>query len=263
MSKKKPRSNPQKSQYGYGVSPEFKKHIEEKYDHAIDFGDAPDEMRLSDRILRLIDPYTESMDIILLVDCATIAWNECIHEDFGVKEPYSLNNMLINFPKYRELIDELKTRKRIMFPGNRKHIQEVKVYQKGDDFSVNVASSLDVRSAFMDMLSSAKDEPYETYSEADDDEFDANVESYEDNDDISKPNPHLKRTLLAVVDNQLRDNDPPITRETFERLQSAGYTAKESKEKIAAILIEDIYEVMTTKKPHNKIKYEKRLKELK
>ena len=36
--------------------------------------------------------------------------------------------------------------------------------------------------------------------------------------------PHLKATLLEVVDNQIRDNNPPETRETLERLISAGHT---------------------------------------
>ena len=83
-----------------------------------------------------------------------------------------------------------------------------------------------------------------------------------DDGDISKPNPHLKRTLLTVVDNQLSDNNPPVTRETFERLQAERYTAKQPKEKIAAILVEDIYEVMTTKKAHDEEAYEARLKAL-
>ena len=254
MSKKK-----RKNKSGYGVSPEFKKHIEENYDNAIDFGDAPDEMRLSDRILRLIDPYMESMDIMLLVDCATIAWNECLDEDFGIKGSYSLNNMLLNFTNYRELIDQLKSRKRLMFKTNRRHIKEVKVYQKGEDISVNVASDFDISDIFTGM----EDDPYETYSEADDEELEAALETYEDDGDISKPNPRLKRILLEIVDNQLRNNDPPITRETFERLQAEGHTAKQAKEKIAAVLVEDIFNVMTTQKPHDEAAYERRLSALK
>jgi len=255
VSKKKRGKSNNKSDYG--IAPEFKKHIEETYDNAIDFGDAPDEMRLSDRILRLIDPYMESMDIILLVDCATIAWNECLDEDFGIKGSYSLNNVLYNFSNFRDLINELKSRKRQMFKNNRRHIKEVKVYQKGEDISVNVASDFDIR----DIFTETKDELYET-SLADDEEFYEAVESYEDDGDISKPNPHLKHALLAAVDNQLRGNDPPITRETFERLQAEGYSAKQAKEKIAAVLVEDIYEVMTTKNPHDEVAYERRLKAL-
>ena len=40
-----------------------------------------------------------------------------------------------------------------------------------------------------------------------------------------KANPRLRVAFLAVVENQLRDNDPPETRQTLERLQAEGYSA--------------------------------------
>jgi len=129
---------------------EFKKYAEEVYGNdLLDLYDAPDEMRLSDRILKMIRPYMESMDIIVLVDCATIAWNECILEDFAFEGSYSLNNRVVNYGKYRDLIDKLKSRKRRMFQSNRKHIKEVKVHRNGDDITVNVVSDFDIA----DMLS--------------------------------------------------------------------------------------------------------------
>ena len=50
MGKRKRKDSPQRTTYGCAVSPEFKRHIEETYDSPIDLSDAPDEMRLSDRI---------------------------------------------------------------------------------------------------------------------------------------------------------------------------------------------------------------------
>lgn len=262
MSKKKRANKGSRTKYGYAVAPEFKKHIEETHGKAIDFSDAPDEMRLSDRILRLIDPYMEAMDMIMLVDCATIAWNECLTEDFGIKGPYSLNNVLLNYANHRDLIDMLKFRKRKMFNNNRRHIREVKIYQKGEDMSINVASGFGIRDALGQMLSGLEDESIETFSEADDDALREAVESHEDNNDISQSNPYLKHALLEAVDNQLRENNPPVVRKTFERLQTEGYTAKQAKEKIAAVLVEDIYDVMTTKNPHDEAAYKNRLEEL-
>ena len=253
-----------KIQNDHSASPELKRLIKEKYKDVVDFCDAPDEMRMSDKMMRLIEPFVESMDdIILLLDCATIAWNECLDEDFEIKGSYSLNNALINYAKYRELIDELKLRKRVMFKGTRRHIKEAKFYQEGMELSLNVVSESNIKDVFSGMSWEETDaEPYETYSEADDEEFYEAIESYEDDGDISKPNPYLKHTLLEVVDNQLRGNDPPITRKTFERLQAEGYTAKQAKEKIAAVLVEDIYEIMTTKKAHDAAAYERKLKAL-
>jgi len=86
--------------------------------------------------------------------------------------------------------------------------------------------------------------------------------TYMGNGDITEPNPYLKQHLIDAVENQLRDNNPPVTRETFERLQADGYTTQQAKEKIAAVLIESIYNVLKTNTPHNDAEYEKRLRAL-
>jgi len=45
-------------------------------------------------------------------------------------------------------------------------------------------------------------------------------------------NPRLKLLILQAVDNQLRANDPPETKQTLDRLISEGYSKKEAKELI-------------------------------
>ena len=76
-------------------------------------------------------------------------------------------------------------------------------------------------------------------------------------------NTHLKNHILQVVDNQLRANDPPITKATYERLQSAGYKKQQIKEWIAAILLEEMYDVLKNHEIFNEDRYAKRLKGLK
>ncbi|CQR73835.1 hypothetical protein SOV_33350 [Sporomusa ovata DSM 2662] len=76
-------------------------------------------------------------------------------------------------------------------------------------------------------------------------------------------NQNLKRTILATVDNQIRENNPPITRTTLERLKKLGYTEKIAKEKIAAVLIEEIYDVMKNNAPYDEERYSKKLRSLK
>jgi len=78
-----------------------------------------------------------------------------------------------------------------------------------------------------------------------------------------KYNPHLKRLILEVVDNQIRDNTPPVTRETLNRLQSEGYTEQQAREKIAAEVIGDIYVMLKEYRPFNEADYTARLKALK
>ena len=88
------------------------------------------------------------------------------------------------------------------------------------------------------------------------------IPSHMGDGDITTPNPYLKQNILGVVDNQLRGNNPPVARETFERLQAEGYTPQQAKEKIAAVLLEDIYNILKTNTPHNETEYEKRLRAL-
>lgn len=72
-------------------------------------------------------------------------------------------------------------------------------------------------------------------------------------------NPRLKKLLLEVVENQLRNNDPPITKITFDRLISNGYTEAEAKERIAAAVIGQIYDMLRDGKSFNLEEYESEL----
>ncbi len=81
--------------------------------------------------------------------------------------------------------------------------------------------------------------------------------------DGTKPNYRLKALILEVVDNQMRDNDPPETKATFERLVSSGHSEKEAKEMIASIVVNYIYGIMHDGKTFNVKKYVKDLKALK
>lgn len=72
-------------------------------------------------------------------------------------------------------------------------------------------------------------------------------------------NPRLKKLLLEVVENQLRNNDPPITKITFDRLISNGYTKAEAKERIAVAVIGQIYDMLHDGKQFNIEEYESEL----
>ena len=75
-------------------------------------------------------------------------------------------------------------------------------------------------------------------------------------------NLRLKKLILEVVDNQLRDNDPPVTREAYDRLIAAGYSVHEAKEKIGAVVIEEIYDVMKENQPYDEKRYAKALRNM-
>lgn len=77
-----------------------------------------------------------------------------------------------------------------------------------------------------------------------------------------KQNPVLKETILQVVENQLRDDDPPETRITFNRLISEGYSEKDAKKLIGCAVTSEIFNVLKNKEEFDHQRYVKALKNL-
>ena len=75
----------------------------------------------------------------------------------------------------------------------------------------------------------------------------------------AKTNPHLRMAFLEVVDNQLRDDNPPETKETLERLIREGYSAERAKELIAQAVVVEAYVVMKTKTTFNRERFVRNL----
>jgi len=64
-------------------------------------------------------------------------------------------------------------------------------------------------------------------------------------------NPNLKSSIIEVVDNQLKSNDPPETRQTFNRLVKEGHSESEVKELIGSVVASEIFEVLKKQEPFN------------
>ena len=77
-----------------------------------------------------------------------------------------------------------------------------------------------------------------------------------------KTNRRLKEPVLEVVDNQLRSNDPPETRQTFDRLIDEGYSEKEAKELIGQVVTSEIFDVLKNQEPFNLKRFVKALNKL-
>ena len=75
----------------------------------------------------------------------------------------------------------------------------------------------------------------------------------------AKTNPNLRMAFLEVVDNQLRDNNPPETKETLERLIREGYSAERAKELIAQVVALESYVVLKTKTTFNRERFVRNL----
>jgi len=75
-------------------------------------------------------------------------------------------------------------------------------------------------------------------------------------------NPHLKAAILEVVENQIRNGDPPETQQTLERLLVAGYSRKQAIEMIGSALVEEIWAILHDHKPFDRARFTALLEQL-
>lgn len=75
-------------------------------------------------------------------------------------------------------------------------------------------------------------------------------------------NLRLKRSILEVVDNQLKENDPPCTKDIYEKLVDAGYSKSEAKDRIGAVVLTEIYDILKKGQSFDEEKYEASLEEM-
>ncbi len=68
-------------------------------------------------------------------------------------------------------------------------------------------------------------------------------------DDETTYNPYLKAAILEVVENQIREDNPPETRQTLERLLAAGYSRQQAIEMIGSAVVGEIWAVLHDNKP--------------
>jgi hypothetical protein len=72
----------------------------------------------------------------------------------------------------------------------------------------------------------------------------------------------LRKEIFKIIENQIKNNDPPETLETFNKLKSRGYNDFEVKQLIGQCVAVEIYNVMKYKKPFDKERYIKNLNNL-
>ena len=71
-----------------------------------------------------------------------------------------------------------------------------------------------------------------------------------------EPNPEVVRAaMLQVVDNQLRDGEPPETRQTLERLMAEGHSETEARQLIAAVVSGEIFNMLKSNRPYDEAGY--------
>jgi len=77
-----------------------------------------------------------------------------------------------------------------------------------------------------------------------------------------KINTELREQIFQIIENQIKNNDPPETALTFKRLKKEGFDDFTVKQLIGQCVAVEIYNVMKYKKPFNEERYINNLKNL-
>lgn len=75
-------------------------------------------------------------------------------------------------------------------------------------------------------------------------------------------NQKLRNAIIEVVKAQLRDNNPPATRQTFQRLQQEGFSEEETLKLIGYVVASEVFGVMKEGRRYDEKKYIKALNAL-
>jgi len=79
---------------------------------------------------------------------------------------------------------------------------------------------------------------------------------------MKKYNPYLQAAIFEVVDNQIAADEPPETKETFERLLGEGFSKEDAKKLIGQAICVEIYCIGKHKEMFNKNRYTRSLRNL-
>ena len=77
-----------------------------------------------------------------------------------------------------------------------------------------------------------------------------------------KTNELLHDTVLEGVDNQIRDLNPPATKETFDRLVGEGYDADEARRLIGCVVVSEIFDILKKREPFDEKRFVAALRKL-
>jgi hypothetical protein len=77
-----------------------------------------------------------------------------------------------------------------------------------------------------------------------------------------KVNLQLREQIFNIIDNQIKNNDPPETALTFKRLKEEGFDDFTVKQFIGQCVAVEIYNVMKYKKPFDESRYVQNLNNL-
>ena len=72
-------------------------------------------------------------------------------------------------------------------------------------------------------------------------------------------NEKIREQIFEIIKNQLKGNDPPETKTTFDRLQKQGFDDFQTRQMIGQCLAVELFDVMKFGKSYNNARYIKNL----
>jgi hypothetical protein len=80
---------------------------------------------------------------------------------------------------------------------------------------------------------------------------------------MTEPDSEIAQTaIFEIIDNQMRDETPPETKQTFDRLIADGYSHEETMKLIGCVVSSEIFAVLKQRQPYNQERYVAALKAL-
>ena len=65
----------------------------------------------------------------------------------------------------------------------------------------------------------------------------------------------LREAILEVINNQIKDNDPPETKQAFDRLKKEGFSEQETLKLIGNVVVSEVFTVLKENRPYDHKKY--------
>jgi len=79
---------------------------------------------------------------------------------------------------------------------------------------------------------------------------------------MEKINRRAGELIIQAIKKQIRQNDPPETKETFDRLRREGHAEEEVYRMLGCVMTSEIYEVMKDERVFDRDLYVQRLRAL-
>ena len=72
---------------------------------------------------------------------------------------------------------------------------------------------------------------------------------------MSTENERLQKAILEVITAQIRDNDPPETKQTYERLRQEGFSDRDTLKLIGYVVAAEVFTVLKENRRYDREKY--------